>query len=137
MNEIKQTLQQDADALLKRLQQSRKNGTGVTLGVSDVGVLCEVLGGGGWISVDDRLPEDGQKCLVVFESSCLGEESHRFIGIDTFDDCEFGLIINHNDVSDNVSFPSGTLISKLRAAYWCPTRLSNKPLEFDDQGAEP
>ncbi|WP_288395915.1 hypothetical protein [uncultured Acinetobacter sp.] len=45
MNEIKQTLQQDADALLKRLQQSRKNGTGVTLGVSDVGVLCEVLGG--------------------------------------------------------------------------------------------
>lgn len=43
MNEIKQTLQQDADALLKRLQQSRKNGTGVTLAVSDVGVLCEVL----------------------------------------------------------------------------------------------
>lgn len=45
MNEIKQTLQQDAHALLKRLQQSRKNGTGVTLSVSDVGVLCEVLGG--------------------------------------------------------------------------------------------
>lgn len=43
MNEIKQTLQQDADALLKRLQQSRKNGTGVTLGVSDVGVLCEEI----------------------------------------------------------------------------------------------
>lgn len=41
MNEIKQTLQQDADALLKRLQQSRKNGTGVTLSVNDVGVLCE------------------------------------------------------------------------------------------------
>lgn len=43
MNEIKQTLQQDADALLKRLQQSRKNGTGVTLAVSDVGVLCEEI----------------------------------------------------------------------------------------------
>ncbi len=43
MNEIKQTLQQDADALLKRLQQSRKNGTGVTLSVSDVGVLCEAF----------------------------------------------------------------------------------------------
>lgn len=43
MNEIKKTLQQDADALLKRLQQSRKNGTGVTLGVSDVGVLCEEI----------------------------------------------------------------------------------------------
>jgi hypothetical protein len=60
MNEIKQTLQQDADALLKRLQQSRKNGTGVTLSVSDVGVLCEVLSGGGWISVDFQLPKDGQ-----------------------------------------------------------------------------
>lgn len=56
MNEIKQTLQQDADALLKRLQQSRKNETGVTLSVSDVGVLCEVLGGGGWISVNDGVP---------------------------------------------------------------------------------
>ncbi|MCB8769551.1 hypothetical protein [Acinetobacter soli] len=43
MNEIKQTLQQDADALLKRLQQSRKNGTGVTLSVGDVGVLCEEI----------------------------------------------------------------------------------------------
>lgn len=43
MNEIKQTLQQDADALLKRLQQSRRNGTGVTLSVSDVGVLCEEI----------------------------------------------------------------------------------------------
>ncbi|MDQ1207231.1 hypothetical protein QE380_000154 [Acinetobacter baylyi] len=43
MNEIKQTLQQDADALLKRLQQSRSNGTGVTLSVGDVGVLCEEI----------------------------------------------------------------------------------------------
>lgn len=64
MNEIKQTLQQDADALLKRLQQSRKNGTGVTLSVSDVGVLCEALGGGGWISVDAAKPNRNKKVLL-------------------------------------------------------------------------
>ncbi|MEB4800730.1 hypothetical protein QR556_07105 [Acinetobacter soli] len=59
MNEIKQTLQQDADALLKRLQQSRKNGTGVTLAVSDVGVLCEVFKqlNDGFLNLKEKLSE--------------------------------------------------------------------------------
>lgn len=89
MNEIKQTLQQDADALLKRLQQSRKNGTGVTLGVSDVGVLCEVLGGGGWISVDFMLPKIEQEVLILYKNNVIqggryniredsGEYSHEW-----------------------------------------------------------
>ncbi len=59
MNEIKQTLQQDADALLKRLQQSRKNGTGVTLGVSDVGVLCEAFKqlNNGFLNLKEKISE--------------------------------------------------------------------------------
>lgn len=84
MNEIKQTLQQDADALLKRLQQSRKNGTGVTLSVSDVGVLCEVLGGGGWISVKDQLPKNGQSIHVYLsygkQATCVFfEDGNNFV----------------------------------------------------------
>lgn len=84
MNEIKQTLQQDADALLKRLQQSRKNGTGVTLSVSDVGVLCEVLSGDGWISVKDRLPKDGQYVHVYLsygkQATCIFfEDGYNFV----------------------------------------------------------
>lgn len=82
MNEIKQTLQQDADALLKRLQQSRKNGTGVTLGVSDVGVLCEVLGGGHWINTNDQLPD--LDVLVLIFNPFTFEKMHtaKLVSID-------------------------------------------------------
>lgn len=70
MNEIKQTLQQDADALLKRLQQSRKNGTGVTLAVSDVGVLSEVLGGECVLVPKDRLYQWGHMANYAQEYGC-------------------------------------------------------------------
>lgn len=70
MNEIKQTLQQDADALLKRLQQSRKNGTGVTLSVSDVGVLCEVLGGEYVVVPADQLYQWGHMANYAQEYGC-------------------------------------------------------------------
>lgn len=73
MNEIKQTLQQDADALLKRLEQSRKNGTGVTLSVSDVGVLCEVIEKEAtvFISTDFMIPNDLEKVNVLINSKRL------------------------------------------------------------------
>ncbi|UYF70526.1 hypothetical protein [Acinetobacter ursingii] len=59
MNEIKQTLQQYADALLKRLKQNRKNGTGVTLSVSDVGVLCEAFKqlNDGFLNLKEKISE--------------------------------------------------------------------------------
>lgn len=59
MNEIQKTLPQDAEALLKRLQQSRKNGTGVTLGVSDVSVLCEAFKqlNDGFLNLKEKISE--------------------------------------------------------------------------------
>lgn len=109
MNEIKQTLQQDADALLKRLQQSRKNGTGVTLSVSDVGVLCEVLGGGGqWISVDDRLPEKPNKFVLVctnsnYANQIVAQFIPKFTNSDGADD-EFG---DYCEEKDDWFLPEG------------------------------
>lgn len=91
MNEIKQTLQQDADALLKRLQQSRKNGTGVTLSVSDVGVLCEEIEqlkaqlnkiDEGWVSVLVKEPPIDQTVLICWSDSPDVEPEKDYMTVD-------------------------------------------------------
>lgn len=43
MNPIKQRFNEEVRALLKRLEQSRKNGTGMTLSVEQVGVAHELI----------------------------------------------------------------------------------------------
>lgn len=84
-----------------------------------------------WISVDDKLPEDGQKCLVVFEMYHSKDDAQRFIEIDEFNDGVFDSIANYTDQASCVGLPAGSIISKLRAVCWTPTELSNAPVTFD------
>ncbi|MFV5651830.1 DUF551 domain-containing protein, partial [Acinetobacter baumannii] len=84
-----------------------------------------------WISVEDRLPEEGQKCLVVFEVQYSKDDCHRFMEIDIFNDGNFDSIINYEDQVASVALPEGSSISRLKAVCWSSTGLTNKPLTFD------
>ena len=59
MNPIKQRFNEEVRALLKRLEQSRKNGTGMTLSVEQVGVAHELISVACDIVVNDIASEKG------------------------------------------------------------------------------
>ena len=58
MNPIKQRFNEEVLALLKRLEQSRKNGTGMTLSVEQVGVAHELISQACDIVVNDIAGEE-------------------------------------------------------------------------------
>ena len=83
-----------------------------------------------WKDYEFEKPEDGQKCLVVFESMDAGD-SHRWMCIDEFNEGMFDFIANWEDECASVALPAGSVISKVRAVCWAKTNLSNSPLSFD------
>ena len=83
-----------------------------------------------WVNYELEKPEDGQKCLVVFESMDAGD-SHRWMCIDEFNEGMFDFIANWEDECASVALPAGSVIPKVRAVCWAKTNLSNAPLSFD------
>ena len=83
-----------------------------------------------WNDYNLEEPEDGQKCLVVFESGD-GEDLNRWLDIDTFNEGMFDFIANWEDQCSSVALPAGSTVSKVRAVCWSATNLSRKPLSFD------
>ena len=83
-----------------------------------------------WVNYELEKPKDGQKCLVVFESMD-GDDSHRWMCIDEFNEGMFDFIANWEDECASVALPAGSVISKVRAVCWAETNLSNAPLSFD------
>ncbi|WP_436463140.1 hypothetical protein [Acinetobacter seifertii] len=84
-----------------------------------------------WISIEDHIPKEGQKCLVVFEVQYSKNDCHRFIEIDVFNDGNFDSIVNYEDQAASVALPDCSSISQLKAVCWSATTLTNKPLTFD------
>lgn len=85
-----------------------------------------------WINLEIDQPEDGQKCLVVFEVRHSEDDAQRFIQIDFFNEGEFDSIINWEDQINSVGLPANSVVSRLKAICWFPTDLSTKPLTFDE-----
>lgn len=85
-----------------------------------------------WISVKDRLPEDGQKCLVIFEMRHSKDDACRYINIDYFNEGDFDSVINWEDQASSVALPAGSVISRFKAVYWSPTGLSVEHLVFNE-----
>ena len=83
-----------------------------------------------WNNYKLEKPEDGQKCLVVFESMD-GDDSQRWIDIDVFNEGMFDFIANWEDQCASVALPAGSVVSKIRAVCWSPTELNRDPLTFD------
>ena len=83
-----------------------------------------------WISINEILPNDGQKCLVVFECDD-DEEKHRWLSIDVFNDGNFEFITDWEDRCASVGVPDGTRFAKYKAICWVATELSSAPLTFD------
>jgi len=83
-----------------------------------------------WVNYELEKPKDGQKCLVVFESMD-GDDSHRWMCIDEFNEGMFNFIANWEDECASVALPAGSVISKVRAVCWAETNLSNAPISFD------
>lgn len=83
-----------------------------------------------WTNCELENPEDGQKCLVVFENMD-GDDSHRWIDIDVFNEGMFDSIANWEDQCASVALPAGSLVSKIRAVCWSSTELNRDPLTFD------
>lgn len=84
-----------------------------------------------WINIEKQKPEDGQKCLVVFEMY-HSDDAQRFMDIDDFNDGGFDLIANYENQAHCVALPDGAIVSKLKAICWVPTELSNAPVRFDE-----
>lgn len=99
-----------------------------------IGMLClevkEAQAVPEWVNYELEKPEDGQKCLVVFESMDAGD-SHRWMCIDEFNEGMFDFIANWEDECASVALPAGSVIPKVRAVCWAKTNLSNAPLSFD------
>ncbi|WP_334412847.1 hypothetical protein [Acinetobacter pittii] len=84
-----------------------------------------------WISIDECMPKEGQKCLVIFEVCHSKDDCNRFMEIDEFNDGNFESIVSFEDQASSVALPEGSIISKVKAVCWSPTNLTNKPLTFD------
>ena len=84
-----------------------------------------------WISIKKQNPANGQKCLVVFESTQDGDPQ-RWMDIDAFNDGMFDFIANWEDQCMSVALPAGSTVSKVRAVCWYPTELNRDPLAFDE-----
>ncbi|MFV5403977.1 hypothetical protein VXQ92_04485 [Acinetobacter sp. 228] len=83
-----------------------------------------------WKDYELEKPNDGQKCLVIFESKDC-EDAQRWMCIDEFNEGMFDFIANWEDQCASVALPAGSIISKVRAVCWATTNLSNAPLSFD------
>lgn len=83
-----------------------------------------------WKDYELEKPNDGQKCLVIFESKDC-EDAQRWMCIDEFNEGMFDFIANWEDQCASVALPAGSIISKVRAVCWATTNLSNSPLSFD------
>ncbi|EXA68350.1 hypothetical protein J504_0350 [Acinetobacter baumannii 348935] len=83
-----------------------------------------------WKDYELEKPNDGQKCLVIFESKDC-EDAQRWMCIDEFNEGMFDFIANWEDQCASVALPAGSIISKVRAVCWTTTNLSNVPLSFD------
>ena len=89
-----------------------------------------------WKDYELEKPNDGQKCLVIFESKDC-EDAQRWMCIDEFNEGMFDFIANWEDQCASVALPAGSIISKVRAVCWTTTNLSNAPLSFDQFYKEP
>lgn len=83
-----------------------------------------------WKDYELEKPNDGQKCLVIFESKDC-EDAQRWMCVDEFNEGMFDFIANWEDQCASVALPAGSIISKVRAVCWATTNLSNAPLSFD------
>ena len=83
-----------------------------------------------WKDCELEKPNDGQKCLVIFESKDC-EDAQRWMCIDEFNEGMFDFIANWEDQCASVALPAGSIISKVRAVCWAETNLSNAPLSFE------
>lgn len=85
-----------------------------------------------WILIDDQMPEEGQKCLVIFEMRHSKDDAYRYVNIDYFNEGDFDSVVNWEDQASSVALPSGSVISRFKAVYWSPTNLSAERLVFNE-----
>ena len=84
-----------------------------------------------WEDFSKKKPDEGSKCLVVFEQSCGDDDKNRWMDIDLFEDGNFVFLTNWEDECAVVGLPIGSLVAKCRAVCWMYADIDPRPLSFN------